>query len=110
MRLICGKCNCEMTKVCGYFSTRPIGNKQMQSRKETSDFVWKLKTANEQKTEQLTKAKNIISGEMKRFIKRLKYIFSYKCPECGGVLYYEEYDVACDRDIYKCSKCGELWF
>jgi site-specific DNA-methyltransferase (adenine-specific) len=23
---------------------------------------------------------------------------------------YEEYDVACDRDILKCSKCGETWF
>lgn len=47
---------------------------------------------------------------MKRFIKWLKYIFSNKCPECGGILYYEEYDVACDRDVYKCSKCGKTWF
>ena len=30
-----------------------------------------------------------------------------KCPYCGGNMYYEEYDVACDRDIYKCSRCGE---
>lgn len=32
-----------------------------------------------------------------------------KCPDCGGDMYYEEYDVACDRDIYKCKKCGEEW-
>ena len=37
----------------------------MQSRKETSDFVWKLKTANEQKTEQLIKAKEIIKALLK---------------------------------------------
>ena len=24
MRLVCGKCDCEMTEVCGYFSTRPM--------------------------------------------------------------------------------------
>lgn len=42
--------------------------------------------------------------------KYLKHVFSCKCPSCNGILYYEEYDVACDRDIYKCSKCGELWF
>ncbi len=59
-----------------------LGNKQMQSRKETSDFVWKLKTANEQKTEHLTKAKNIIirllealiviDGEETRELKEVK--------------------------------------
>lgn len=42
-----------------------LGNRQMQSRKETSDFVWKLKTANEQKTEQLIKAKEIIKALLK---------------------------------------------
>ena len=24
MRLVCGKCDCEMNVVCGYFSTRPM--------------------------------------------------------------------------------------
>lgn len=24
MRLVCGKCNCEMTVMYGYFSTRPM--------------------------------------------------------------------------------------
>ena len=24
MRLICGKCDCEMKVVCGYFSTQPM--------------------------------------------------------------------------------------
>lgn len=32
-----------------------------------------------------------------------------KCPDCNGNLYYEEYDVACDRDIYKCNNCGKEW-
>lgn len=42
-----------------------LGSKQMQSRKETSDFVWKLKAANEQKTEQLTKAKELLQRVVK---------------------------------------------
>ena len=37
-----------------------LGDVQMQKAGEKSDLVWKLKTANEQKTEQLTKAKNLI--------------------------------------------------
>ena len=37
-----------------------LGDIQMQKAGEKSDLVWKLKTANEQKTEQLTKAKEII--------------------------------------------------
>lgn len=32
-----------------------------------------------------------------------------KCPDCGGDMYYEKYDVACDRDIYKCKNCGKEW-
>lgn len=24
MRLVCGKCDCEMTAVCGWSSTRPV--------------------------------------------------------------------------------------
>ena len=34
-----------------------LGNVQMQKAGEKSDLVWKLKTANEQKADQLTKAK-----------------------------------------------------
>lgn len=37
-----------------------LGNVQMQKAGEKSDLVWKLKTANEQKADQLTKAKEII--------------------------------------------------
>ena len=37
-----------------------LGNVKMQKAGEKSDLVWKLKTANEQKTEKLTKAKEII--------------------------------------------------
>ena len=37
-----------------------LGDVQMQKAGEKSDLVWKLKTANEQKADQLTKAKEII--------------------------------------------------
>ena len=37
-----------------------LGDKVMQKRKDKADLVWKLKTANEQKAVQLTKAKKII--------------------------------------------------
>lgn len=37
-----------------------LGDVQMQKAGEKSDLVWKLKIANEQKAEQLTKAKEII--------------------------------------------------
>lgn len=37
-----------------------LADVQMQKAGEKSDLVWKLKTANEQKTEQLAKAKEII--------------------------------------------------
>ena len=37
-----------------------LGDVQMQKAGEKSDLVWKLKKANEQKSEQLTKAKEII--------------------------------------------------
>ena len=37
-----------------------LGDKVMQKRKDKADLVWKLKTANEQKAEQLTKAKEIL--------------------------------------------------
>ena len=39
-----------------------LGNIQMQKAGEKSDLVWKLKTANEQKTDKLTKATEIIRG------------------------------------------------
>ena len=42
-----------------------LGDVQMQKAGEKSDLVWKLKTANEQKAEQLTEAKDLI----KRLIK-----------------------------------------
>ena len=37
-----------------------LGDKVMQKRKDKADLVWKLKTANEQKAMQLTKAKEIL--------------------------------------------------
>ena len=37
-----------------------LGDKVMQKRKDKVDLVWKLKTANEQKAVQLTKAKEIL--------------------------------------------------
>ena len=37
-----------------------LGDKVMQKQKDKADLVWKLKTANEQKASQLTKAKKII--------------------------------------------------
>ena len=37
-----------------------LGDKVMQKWKDKADFVWKLKTANEQKAVQLTKAKEIL--------------------------------------------------
>lgn len=37
-----------------------LGDVQMQKAGEKSDLVWKLKTANEQKAEQLTEAKEVI--------------------------------------------------
>jgi ribosomal protein L29 len=39
-----------------------LGDVQMQKAGEKSDLVWKLKTANEQKAEQLTEAKGIINN------------------------------------------------
>lgn len=47
---------------------------------------------------------------MKSLIELLKYIFSCKCPECGEILQYEEYDAIHDKEVYKCPKCGETWF
>lgn len=40
-----------------------LGDKIMQKQKDKADLVWKLKTANEQKAAQLTKAK-VIMREM----------------------------------------------
>ena len=40
--------------------TEQLGDKVIQKRKDKADLVWKLKTANEQKAAQLTKAKEII--------------------------------------------------
>ena len=37
-----------------------LGDKVMQKRKDKADLVWKLKTTNEQKAVQLTKAKEIL--------------------------------------------------
>ena len=37
-----------------------LGDKVMKRQKDKADLVWKLKTANEQKASQLTKAKKII--------------------------------------------------
>ena len=37
-----------------------LGEVEMQKAGEKSDLVWKLKTANEQKAEQLTKAKELL--------------------------------------------------
>ena len=37
-----------------------LGDKVMQKRKDKANLVWKLKTANEQKAVQLTKAKEIL--------------------------------------------------
>ena len=37
-----------------------LGDVQMQKAGEKSDLVWKLKTANEQKADQLTEAKKVI--------------------------------------------------
>ena len=39
-----------------------LGDVQMQKAGEKSDLVWKLKTANEQKAEQLTKATEIVKN------------------------------------------------
>ena len=39
-----------------------LGDKVIQKRKDKVDIIWKLKTANEYKTEQLTKAKDIIKN------------------------------------------------
>ena len=48
-----------------------LGDKVMQKRKDKADLVWKLKTANEQKAVQLTKAKELI--------KKLVHEFYYLC-------------------------------
>ena len=37
-----------------------LGDKVMQKQKDKADLVWKLKTANEQKASQLTKAKKLL--------------------------------------------------
>ena len=37
-----------------------LGDKVMQKRKDKADLVWKLKTANEQKAVQLSKAKELL--------------------------------------------------
>lgn len=65
-----------------------LGNKQMQSRKETSDFVWKLKTANEQKTEQLTKAKELLKKWVQANI-------------CDSVVLYSETEQFLNSEVEK---------
>ena len=53
-----------------------LGDIQMQKAGEKSDLVWKLKTANEQKADQLTKAKTYL----KYFIEILKRLGANKEP------------------------------
>ena len=53
-----------------------LGDVQMQKAGEKSDLVWKLKTANEQKADQLTKAKTYL----KYFIEILKRLGANKEP------------------------------
>jgi hypothetical protein len=45
-----------------------LGDVQMQKAGEKSDLVWKLKTANEQKAEQLTKAKDLLKRCYENYI------------------------------------------
>ena len=57
-----------------------LGDVQMQKAGGKSDLVWKLKTANEQKAEQLAKAKEIIKKLLSR-LNRLTYT-GLNCEEC----------------------------
>lgn len=45
-----------------------LGDIQMQKAGEKSDLVWKLKTANEQKDKQLTKAKELLKRLMHELV------------------------------------------
>jgi len=45
-----------------------LGDKVIQKQKDRADLVWKLKTANEKKEEQLTKATDFLKGVIEVFV------------------------------------------
>lgn len=54
--------------------------------------------------------------KLKRFLKKVKAAANkvldwlcLRCPECGGKLVEEFYDVGLGKMIYRCEKCGEEW-
>lgn len=46
----------------------------------------------------------------KRMLEKIKDIFSSHCPECGGRMKYDDYDMEIDHFVYRCEKCGKRWF
>ena len=58
-----------------------LGDIQMQKAGEKSDLIWKLKIANEQKADQLTKAKEIIKELMS---------FSVQLCDCRHTVDFEK--------------------
>lgn len=46
---------------------------------------------------------------MKRFIERIRGLFSSHCPDCGATMKSEFFDMEIDRMVYKCKNCGKKW-
>ena len=85
-------CKYNNCKICGYKSEceiykenaeleEKLGDVQMQKAGEKSDLVWKLKTTNEQKADQLSKAKEII----REFVEWANWQGNSKCPSFKSI-------------------------
>lgn len=46
---------------------------------------------------------------IKRLIDKIKRLLALKCPDCGGVMRSEFYDMEIDELVYKCEQCGKQW-
>lgn len=50
----------------------------------------------------MQKLKEIIIHVYEKYIK-------FHCPECGGVMDSEFYDMEIDDMVYQCRDCGKRW-
>uniref|UniRef100_A0AAU8AYL5 Uncharacterized protein n=1 Tax=Dulem virus 35 TaxID=3145753 RepID=A0AAU8AYL5_9CAUD len=46
---------------------------------------------------------------MMKIIKWMKNLFALKCPDCGGKLRSEFFDMEINNMVYKCDRCGKEW-
>lgn len=44
-----------------------------------------------------------------KLLNRVKNILTSECPECGGKLKAEMFDMNINKMVYKCEKCNKEW-